>query len=175
MWSKGELIKKQKLTILVIVAVIFALIFLGGSQALSKKRRPPWNPNYDVVFNSVNFEIEGGGPVKMQRGTVTSGPGDIFVLDFGTIFGEFGGKHSGWLDIVIPRRSGRGQFYYSWSQGELDYSLSGLGTFDYDKKEKSFIFSSVEDYSLIEWTPPYPNTMWVGYLEFDIYGTPLDQ
>ena len=75
MKSKGELVKNQKLTVLVIFAIIFVLIFLYGSQALSK--RPPWRPNYYAV---VEGDLVGDGEVKLQRGTVRSGPGDTFYL-----------------------------------------------------------------------------------------------
>lgn len=169
MRSKGELIKKQKLTILVIVAVIFALIFLGGSQALSK--RPPWKPNYTAV---VEGDIYGAGEVKMQSGRVSSGPGDTFTLYFDGIDG-FEGPYTGWLDINIDRRHSRGSFYYSWTQDEVDYSLSGWGSFEYNKKEKWFIFISVGDYELIEWDDYPSSTVWEGKLNFEIYGAPLPE
>jgi len=177
MKKKGKIIKDRKLTILVTLAVIFALIFLGGSQALSKGK--PWKPNY---IATVDGHINGDGEVEIKRDRVSSGRGDNFGLDFEEIAGEtiwntFSGFRLGWLSISISERAPRGSsFHYSWSEGEVDYSLTGWGSFEYNKKEERFIFLSEGYYKLTEWPTPEPSvTVWEGELLFHINGTPLPE
>ena len=182
MKTKGELMKIKKLTIVAIVAVISTLLFLGG-QALSK--RSGFTPNYDAIFTG---HIEGGGPVawkpeySIHSDASTSdyelefsGEGSFWVDDSGK---DFKGWHEGWLAMVVDKKAGRALFEYRWSEGGNNYDLSGHGSFESNKKEGSFTFTSDgEMYTLVQWfrAPPYTPSieLWWGYPEFTISGTHL--
>lgn len=176
MQSKRELIKEKKSTILLIVTVILALVFLGGSQAISK--RPPAPPSvhhYCADVTSDTGDIDGEGLVGMKRGVITSRLEVGFPLYFdeeifnNEIAEDFGGEHCGWLDVGFLKPSGKGSFYYSWDQGDVRYSLSGSGDYVYNKKEGSLFFTSQgEEYVIhnIGWPM---ETHWFGPLYFQIH------
>lgn len=167
---------------MVIVSVIFALIFLGGSQALSKS--PPRDNNYCAEFTSVGDAIVGAGlVVGGPRGIFSSPRGYLFILNLNTTnyvdWDNFAGEKGGLLDINFNRRSGMWRFYYAWPEGEIDYSLEGECTFEYNKKTGLFEFVSQGEYYIRNWgsdDPPVPSEIvWAGELSFTIDGIPLNQ
>ena len=173
MWTRGEFIRNQKLTILAIFVIIFALIFLSGSQALSKGR--PSRANYCAVFG-FGGDIEGEGLVGIKRDSATS-PVGTFTLEFSEKIkniGIFAGEHEGgWLSVGGNKLSGTANFYYGFSMGGENYSLSGSGKYERNKKEGTLYFWFEGDEFEIR-GPPI-TIQWSGRLTFDIYVTPLDQ
>jgi hypothetical protein len=187
MKTKGEVLKVKKLTILVIVAVISALICFGGRQVLSNKppkppKPPAFQPNYSAVFED---HIEGEGEVEWGKGgDIISDPDtEDFPLYFETTgdvnWDAVSGQHFGWLKI--RKASGSTFFQYTWSDEDPDtgdvrnFHLLGYGTFSKTTgKEKTFTFISAGEYELVEWfyEPPYAIRQYV-YPVFTISGTPL--
>ena len=166
----------RKLMILTIVTIMAALISLGGRQALSKRS---FDANYYAEFSG---DIVGEGSVDWSRGHIIGS--DARNPDYDVCFSdffpeEFQDWHTGWLAILIDKKSGTALFEYRWSDEEdNNYDLSGYGYFESNKKEKTFTFSSEGEYEykLVQWwhEEPYSEILWEGYPDFTIVGTQLE-